>query len=112
MPKRKLDKKQSLELATKRHEEWLASMGYKGGKSLRGKHGRRVGIYDIPNLRQGLGTMPPTSDKIAGNGNKKQRQQYSGHEISGIVLNHKQNYEPVRKDNPDSAKAAAQMRRN
>jgi hypothetical protein len=53
-----------------------------------------------------------TSDQIPGNGSKRDSNQYTGNEIAGIALNHKQNYEPVRRDNKQAAIDSAQMRRN
>ena len=111
MPKRSLNKTQRLEIAKKEHEEWLASMGYKGGKSLRGKHGKRVGVYSFPNLREGLVQLPKTSDRVAGNGTKKDNVKYTGDEIAGIVTTHKSNLMPIRKDNKQAAVDAASMRR-
>jgi len=112
MPRQKISKVQKLQAAKEEHEKWLASMGYKGGKSLRGKYGRRQGVHDLPNLREGLRAMPPTSDRVAGNGNKKESQKYTGNEIAGIVTTHKSNLMPVRKDNKKALVDAAQMRRN
>ena len=110
MPKRAITKAQRLEIAQKEHEEWLASMGYKGGKSLRGKHGRRIGIHQLPNLLDGLNTMPATSDQVAGNGNKKESQKYTGSLIKGIATTHKSNLIPI--TNREQAIQASQMRRN
>lgn len=110
MPKRDLNKSQRLEIAKKEHEEWLASMGYKGGKSLRGKHGRRVGVYALPNLREGLKPMPPTSDRVAGNGNKKEAHKYTGTLIKGIATTHKSNLVPI--TSREQAIQVSQMRRN
>jgi len=110
MPKRDLNKSQRLDIAKKEHEKWLASMGYKGGKSLRGKHGRRIGIYSLPNLREGLIPMPATSDQVAGNGNKKESQKYTGSLIKGIATTHKSNLIPI--TSREQAIQASQMRRN
>jgi len=52
----------------------------------------------------------PTSDRID-NGLARTKHVYSGSEIAGVVLNHKSNYEPVRRDNKQAAVEAAQMRR-
>lgn len=110
MPKRSKNKKQRLKDAEKAHEEWLASMGYRGGKSLRGKHGRRVGVYDIPNLQEGLRSMPATSDIVAGNGNKKETHKYTGNYIKGIATTHKSNLVPI--TSKEQAVQASQMRRS
>lgn len=110
MPKRAITKAQRLEIAKKEHEEWLASMGYKGGKSLRGKHRRRISVYELPNLREGLKPMPATSDRVAGNGNKKEAQKYTGSLIKGIATTHKSNLIPI--TNREQAIQVSQMRRN
>ena len=110
MPKRDLNKSQRLDIAKKEHEKWLASMGYKGGKSLRGKHGRRIGVYSLPNLREGLIPMPATSDQVASNGNKKESQKYTGSLIKGIATTHKSNLIPI--TSREQAIQASQMRRN
>lgn len=110
MPKQSKTKTQRLAQAKKEHEQWLASMGYKGGKSLRGKHGRRVGVYELPNLREGLENLPKTSDRVAGNGNKKDSQKYTGDYIMGIATTHKSNLVPI--TNKEQAIQASQMRRN
>ena len=52
-----------------------------------------------------------TSDRIAGNGLAKERSRYTGNEIAGIVVTHKSNLMPVRKDNKQAAIDAASMRR-
>lgn len=110
MPKRKSNKQQRLEEATQRHEKWLESMGYKGGKCLLDKHGRRVGINDLPDLTARTKNYPLTSDRIAGNGNKKKQQQYTGDYVKGIATTHKSNIVPV--TSRQQAVEAAQMRRS
>lgn len=107
MPKRKTTKKDRIEQANREHELWLASMGYKGGKSLRGKHGRRMGIYEIPDYNTGPRV---TSDKVAGNGNRKDRKQYTGDYIKGIATMHKSNAVPI--TNSQQAIEVSQMRRS
>lgn len=110
MPKRQVNKSQRLENAKKQHEEWLASMGYKGGKSLRGKNGRRLGVYDLPDLRKDMNNLPPTSDKVADSGHKKETQQYTGDYVKGIATTHKSNLVPI--TNKKQAIQASQMRRS
>lgn len=110
MPKQSKSKAERLEIAKKEHEQWLASMGYTGGKSLRGKHGRRIGVYSLPNLREGLRQMPPTSDRVAGNGNKKDSQKYTGTLIKGVATMHKSNAVPITSN--EQAIQVSQMRRN
>jgi len=52
------------------HEQWLKKMGYKG-KSVKSSP------HKLPNLREGLRSMPPTSDSV-GNGYAKKSNAYSG----------------------------------
>lgn len=54
----------------KQHEEWLKKMGVTGKRVTRSP-------YKIPNLREGLRDMPPTSDSV-GNGYAKKSNAYSG----------------------------------
>lgn len=54
----------------KQHEEWLKKMGYKGKAVKRSP-------YSLPDLREGLRPMPPTSDSV-GNGYAKKANTYSG----------------------------------
>lgn len=86
---------------------------------LEAEHSRfleRVGVknkskgspYKIPDYTSGPRV---TSDSIPGNGTKKDRVQYTGNEIAGIVTTHKSNLMPIRKDNRTAAVDAAQMRR-
>jgi len=63
-------------------------------------------------LERSATPRPPTSDCIPGNGTRREVMRYSGQEIAGIALNHKQNYEPIRRDNLQAAVASAQMRRS
>lgn len=83
------------------HERFLSRMGVTGKKS---EHRNEIPDYSTgPRV---------TSDRIAGNGTKKDRVQYTGNEIAGIVVTHKSNLMPVRKDNKKAIIDAAQMRRN
>ena len=109
MPKASQSKKERLAQANKEQEAWLASMGYKGGKSLRGKHGRRIGINSVPSLREDLQKMPPTSDVICGNGNRRESVKYTGTLIKGIATMHKSNAVPV--TSGEQAIEISQMRR-
>ena len=97
-------KRKSLVLAEKRMEELLARVGYKG------KNGAQS-IHEIPDYRV-KSNLPNTSDKIPGKTPKRYENRYSGHEIAGIVVSHKSNLMPIRKDNMQAAVDAAQMRRN
>lgn len=89
------------------HELWLKSMGYNGGKSLRGKHGRRIGIYDIPDYKTGPRV---TSDRIPGNGNKRDVHKYTGTYLIGTAVMHKSNEVPI--SSRQQAIEISQMRRS
>jgi hypothetical protein len=94
-------KRNSLLLAEIEHEKELSRLGVKGKKP-------QGSPYKIPTYH----TEPRvTSDSIPGNGTKKDRLQYTGDEIMGIVTTHKSNMMPIRKDNKTAAIDAAQMRR-
>ena len=104
-----MSKEQRLAQAKKDHEEWLKSMGYKGGKSLRGKNGRRMGVNSLPNLRDGLADLPPTSDSVCSNGSKRESVKYTGTLVKGIPTLHKSNAIPV--TSGEQAIEVSQMRR-
>ena len=107
--KRKAKKKTARQIqAEADHEKFLKKMGVGKTKLPTNKKGERTGIYDIPDYS----TERVTSDEIPANAPAKVRVQYTGDEIMGITLNHKSNYEPVRRDNKKAAVASAQMRRN
>lgn len=89
-----------LQKAQREHDAWLAKMGV-------GKSKPKKSLNSIPNYR----TERVTSDKIPGNGSAKERMQYTGNEIAGIVTTHKSNLMPIRKDNKQAAVDAANMRR-
>ena len=107
--KQKKSKSKRLAQAQAEHETWLESMGVGKTKLPTNKKGERVGIYSIPDYSTG---PRMTSDRIAGNGTARERIQYTGTEIAGIVTTHKSNLMPVRKDNKQAAIDAATMRRN
>lgn len=106
--KRKQSNSKRLTQAQVEHDAWLAKMGVGKVKLPVDKKGRRVGIHSIPEYS----TQRVTSDRIPGNGTAKEQSRYTGNEIMGITLNHKSNYEPVRRDNKKAAVDSAQMRRN
>lgn len=100
--KRRKAKRKSHKLlkAEAEHEKFLEKLGV--GKSA-AKHQN-----DLPNLNCGPRV---TSDEICSNGIKKDAVKYTGNEIAGIVVTHKSNLMPVRKDNKQAAIDAASMRR-
>lgn len=99
--KSKVKRKPGWKQRQEEHEAYLKKLGVTGKKS--------DYRYDIPDYSTGPRV---TSDKIAGNGTKKESVQYTGDEIAGIVVTHKSNLMPVRKDNKQAAVDAAQMRRS
>jgi hypothetical protein len=99
--KKKKSKSKRLKAAQAEHEAFLERMGVGNKKS--------DYRYEMPDYNTG---PRMTSDKIAGNGTKKDAVQYTGNEIAGIVVTHKSNLMPVRKDNKKAFVDAAQMRRN
>jgi hypothetical protein len=109
--KQKPSKNKRLQKAQAEHEAWLESMGV-GKKQLEEKlyvNGKRKNVNNIPDYNTG---PRMTSDRVAGHGAAKERLQYTGDEIAGIVVTHKSNLMPVRKDNKQAAIDAATMRRN
>ena len=109
---RKLAKSKSKRLnnATQEHEKWLASMGVGKHTLLTDKKGKRLGICNIPDYREHQSHAQLSNG--VGNGYAREKQKYTGDQIAGVVLNHKSNYEPVRRDNPQAAIEAAKMRRS
>jgi len=99
--KKSKNKSKRLLAAEAEHEAFLARVGYTGKK--------QDYRYELPNYNTGPRL---TSDRIAGNGSKKESMSYTGNEIAGIVTTHKSNLMPVRKDNKKAMVDAAQMRRN
>jgi hypothetical protein len=55
------------------HDKWLVSMGVKLGKPKQPKQG----IYDIPDYKKDLRTLPPLSNNVD-NGYAKKANTYSG----------------------------------
>jgi len=107
--KRKTKKKTARQIqAEKDHAQFLEKMGVGKTKLPTNAKGERTGIYDIPDYS----TERVTSDRIPAHGPAKDHNHYTGDEIMGIALNHKSNYEPVRRDNKKAAVDSAQMRRN
>ena len=110
--KKKASNNKRLQKAQAEHEAWLESMGV-GKRQLDAKlydqYGKRKSVNELPDYNTG---PRMTSDRVAGHGAAKERVQYTGDEIAGIVVTHKSNLMPVRKDNKQAAIDAATMRRN
>lgn len=84
-------------------ERLLRRIGYKGTAPKESVH--NIPDYSTNNYRI-------TSNAIPGNGSKKTEMLYTGNQIMGICQLHKSNATPIRRDNPQAAIDAAQMRRN
>lgn len=106
--KRKSSKSVRLSKAREEHEAWLISMGVGKGNLPKNKQGKRIGLNDIPDYS----CKRVTSDVIPASGTARHNSRYTGNELLGITLNHKSNFEPVRRDNKQAAIDSAQMRRN
>lgn len=107
--KQKKSKSKRLQQAQSDHEAWLKSIGVGKVKLPTDAKGKRVGLNKIPDYSTG---PRMTGDNVAAHGTAKERTKYTGSEIAGVVLNHKSNYEPVRKDNMQAAIDSAKMRRS
>jgi hypothetical protein len=97
-------KRKTLIEAEKAMEKLLLRLGYTETKT-------RERVNNIPNYRV-KSNVPPTSDMIPGRSAKKKDNVYTGNEIMGIVVTHKSNLMPIRKDNKQAAIDASQMRRS
>jgi hypothetical protein len=99
--KRKIKRMPGWKQTQEAHEAYLASLGVRGN------------CVDVRYERPDLSTnRNQTSDCIPENGAKKAHNTYTGTQIAGVVQLHKSSAEPVRRDNPQAAIHAAQMRRN
>ena len=108
-------KKQSARMVAARneHERWLESRGL-STKQIKAKmpvdkKGRRLGVYSIPDLSDGIDKSIVLSNSV-GNGFKKHQNQYTGTEIIGIATMHKSNAVPVLRGT-NQAKEISAMRR-
>ncbi len=110
--KRRVKKSDRLKQTQAEHEAWLESMGVgKHRDALYDRWGKRIGLNSIPDYKEHQATAQ-LSNRVAANGTARDRVQYTGTEIAGIVTTHKSNLMPVRKDNKQAAIDAASMRRN
>ena len=107
--KKKTSKSKKLAQAKTDHESWLKSVGVGKTKPQLDKKGRRLGLYDAPNLREGLTVTVKTSDKI-GNGSAKEANVYTGTLIKGVATMHKSNAVPI--ISKEQAIEVSTMRRN
>jgi hypothetical protein len=105
--KRKVSQTKKLKAAQEEHEQFLKKMGVGKSQLPVDKKGRRLGIYEIPDYKTG---PRMTSDRVAGNGNKRETQKYTGSYIIGAATMHKSNCIPI--TNKEQAIEVSQMRRS
>lgn len=106
--KSKAKKKPGWKQAQDAHNDFLRSMGIDPDKKPSKKSSS---LNKIPSYKTESANTVKTSDKICANGSIKETSKYTGTEIAGIVVTHKSNLMPIRKDNKQAAKDAASMRR-
>ena len=106
--RKKLNRKAGHAQVQAAHDEWLRSMGINPDKKPKRP---RKSTVDMPDLSVSSTNTVKTSDKICDNGSIKNTPKYTGNEIAGIVVTHKHNLMPIRKDNKQAAIDAANMRR-
>lgn len=101
---RKKNKSKALLEAERQMDLLLKKVGYTGkyaGES----------PYEIPDYKV-KSNLPKLSDEIPGKTPKKTENVYRGTEILGVVVTHKSNLMPIRRDNKQAAVDASQMRRS
>jgi hypothetical protein len=96
-------KAQRLAKARLELENTLQRVGYSRSKVF----SRSVKLVFEPSVKPSV----RCSDAIPENGPAKPVSRYTGNEIAGIVVMHKSNLQPVRRDNPQALIDSAQMRR-
>lgn len=91
------------------HDKWLRKMGVHPEQLAKRQ---KVAINEIPDYTKDRRSLP-TSDRICGNGTKKEGNVYSGErQLLGVATMHKSNMVPIFADKKEDAKDIAQMRRN
>ena len=93
------------------HDKWLTKMGVHPDQlAAKKKANGGKSPYSMPDYSSPSGNKIPTSDRICGNGTKKESMQYSGErELLGVAMMHKSNLVPV--FSTKDAKEIARMRR-
>lgn len=91
------------------HDKWLRKMGVHPDQLAKRE---KVAVNKIPDYKKDSRSLP-TSDRICGNGTKKEGNTYSGErQLLGVATMHKSNMVPIFADKKEDAKDIAQMRRN
>ena len=111
--KRKPSKNKRNLVAQAEHDKWLTKRGIHPDQLAEKKKAiGNVSPYSIPDYRSQSTNTVPTSDKICGNGTKKDSLQYSGErKLLGVATMHKSNMVPIFADKKEDAKEIARMRR-
>lgn len=90
------------------HEKWLRKMGVHPEQLAKRE---KVAVNEIPDYKRDSRSLP-TSDRICGNGTRKEGNTYSGErQLLGVATMHKSNMVPVFADKKEDAKEIARMRR-
>ena len=105
--KHKVPQTKKLKAAKEEHERFLEKMGVGKTKLPVDAKGRRLGIYDLPDLSTGPRL---TSDRVAGNGTGRDKKVYTGTYVIGAATMHKSNCIPI--TNKEQAIEVSQMRRS
>jgi hypothetical protein len=87
-------KSQQLKAAHEKHEAWLKQMGVGRVKLPTNKQGKRTGLNELPDLSDHQGHQQ-LSNRVAGSASARERQEYTGTYIKGLVTTHKSNIQPV-----------------
>lgn len=103
-----------LEAKRAEHEAWLKSLGI-DDESLKkklphDKKGRRLGINELPNLKEHQSHAIALGNKVAASAPKAEEKRYTGTLIRGIATMHKSNAVPIL--NKQDAIDVSTMRRN
>jgi len=104
--KHKVAKTKRLVDAEKEHAKFLEKMGVGKNKLPVDAKGRRLGIYDFPDLSTGPRV---TSDRVAGNGTGRDKKVYTGTYVIGAATMHKSNCIPI--TSKEQAIEVSKMRR-
>ena len=93
------------------HDKWLTKMGVHPDQlAAKKKANGGKSPYSMPDYSSPSGNKIPTSDRICGNGTKKEGNTYSGErQLLGVAMMHKSNLVPV--FSTKDAKEIARMRR-
>lgn len=112
--KRRTKVNKQLEARRAEHEAWLKSKGLDDESLKRklphDKKGRRLGINELPNLKEHQAHAIALGNRVAASAPKVEEKRYTGTLIKGIVTMHKSNAVPIL--NKQEAIDVSTMRRN